>query len=68
MIARIADTGVEPDIRGTGNPEGEIDRQWVDPTKMREVLGWEPAVELEEGLSRTIEWYREHAEARAPAN
>ncbi len=68
MIARIADTGVEPDIRGTGNPEGEIDKQWVDPTKMREVLGWEPAVELEEGLSRTIEWYREHAEARAPAN
>ncbi len=67
-IARLADTGVEPDIRGEGNPEGEIDRQYVDPTKIRERLGWEPAVELEEGLRRTIEWYRDHPEARAPAN
>jgi CDP-glucose 4,6-dehydratase len=66
-IARLADTGVEPDIRGEGNPEGEIDRQYVDPAKIRERLGWEPAVELEEGLRRTIEWYQAHPEARAPA-
>ena len=50
LIARLAGTGVEPEIRGAGNPEGEIDRQYVDPTKLRETLGWEPAVELEEGL------------------
>ena len=31
MIARLAGTGVEPDIRGTGNPAGEIDRQYVEP-------------------------------------
>jgi CDP-glucose 4,6-dehydratase len=67
MIARLADTGVEPDIRGEGNPEGEIDRQYVDPAKIHERLDWEPAVELEEGLRRTIEWYRSHPEARAPA-
>lgn len=67
LIASLAGTGVEPDIRGSGNPEGEIDRQWVDATKIRERVGWEPAVELEEGLRRTIEWYREHPEARAPA-
>lgn len=67
-IARLAGTGVEPEIRGSGNPEGEIDRQYVDPTKLRETLGWEPAVALEEGLERTIEWYREHPEARAPAS
>ncbi len=42
-ISRLAGTGVEPDIRGTGNPEGEIDKQYVDPTKLRETLGWEPA-------------------------
>jgi CDP-glucose 4,6-dehydratase len=67
MIARLADTDVEPQILGTGNPAGEIDRQYVDPTKIRELLGWEPSVDLEEGLRRTIEWYREHPEARAPA-
>ncbi|MGZ4290028.1 MAG: NAD-dependent epimerase/dehydratase family protein [Gaiellaceae bacterium] len=26
--------------------------------KAREVLGWEPAVELDEGLEKTIAWYR----------
>jgi CDP-glucose 4,6-dehydratase len=67
-IARLAGTGVEPEIRGSGNPEGEIDRQWVDPTKIRERTGWEPQVELEEGLGRTIDWYRAHPDARAPAN
>ncbi len=68
MIARLAGTGVEPEIRGTGNPEGEIDRQYLDPTKLRETLGWTPAVGLEEGLQRTIDWYREHPESLAPAD
>jgi CDP-glucose 4,6-dehydratase len=67
LIARLADTDTEPRILGTGNPEGEIDRQYVDPTKIREVVGWEPSVGLEEGLRRTMDWYREHPEARAPA-
>ena len=66
IIARLAGTGVEPDIRGQGNPDGEIDRQWVDPAKLRERCGWTPAVGLEEGLRRTIDWYREHPEARPP--
>jgi CDP-glucose 4,6-dehydratase len=68
IVARLAGTGVEPDIRGEGNPEGEIDRQWVDPSKIRDMLSWEPVVGLEEGLRRTIEWYREHPEARAPGD
>ena len=44
-------------------PHGEIDRQWVDATKLRELTGWEPGVDLEEGLRRTIDWYREHPRA-----
>jgi CDP-glucose 4,6-dehydratase len=67
MIARLAGTDVKPEILGAGNPAGEIDRQYVDPGKIREVLGWEPRVELEEGLGRTIEWYRAHPQAHAPA-
>lgn len=66
LIARLSGSGIEPDIRGSGNPEGEIDRQFVDATKIRDLVGWSPAVSLEEGLRRTIEWYREHPEARAP--
>ena len=63
-ILRLSGTGLEPDIQGEGNPEGEIDRQWVDPTKLRERCGWAPAVSLEDGLGRALEWYREHPDAR----
>jgi CDP-glucose 4,6-dehydratase len=65
LILRLAGTDLEPDIRGSGNPPGEIDRQWVDPAKLTERCGWGAEVELEEGLRRTIEWYREHPSARA---
>ncbi len=58
LICEIAGTGVTPDIQGAGTPAGEIDRQWVDYTKLTELTGWRPQVGLEEGLRRTIEWYR----------
>jgi nucleoside-diphosphate-sugar epimerase len=58
LICRLAGAGVEPDVRGTGTPEGEISRQWVDSSKLRAATGWAPRVDLEEGLRRTIEWYR----------
>jgi CDP-glucose 4,6-dehydratase len=64
LIARLAGTGVEPEIQGSGSPAGEIDRQYVDPGKLSEMCGWRPGVDLEEGLRRTIEWYREHPQVR----
>ncbi len=64
LIAVAAGAGIEPDFQGQGNPDGEIDRQYVDSTKLRELTGWRPEVELEEGLRQTLEWYREHPEAR----
>ena len=60
LVCRIAGTGVEPDVRGTGALRGEIDRQWVDSTKLRSMSGWEPRASLEVGLSRTVDWYRDH--------
>jgi CDP-glucose 4,6-dehydratase len=64
LIGELAETGVEPDIRGSGNPAGEIDRQFVDSSKLREMTGWRPEVDLRDGLARTIEWYRDHTEVR----
>ena len=37
LICRLAGSGVSPDIQGQGVPHGEIDRQWVDTTKLREL-------------------------------
>ncbi len=58
LTCAVAGTGVEPEVRGKGSPPGEIIRQWVDSTKLREMSGWAPEVSLEEGLRRTVEWYR----------
>lgn len=64
-ICALAGTDVEPDIRGTGTPDGEIDRQYVDASKLRALTGWQPRVGLDEGLRRTLAWYREHPSALA---
>jgi CDP-glucose 4,6-dehydratase len=64
LIAAAAGTGVEPEYLGSGTPDGEIDRQYVDSSKLRELTGWGPEVELASGLQRTLDWYREHPEAR----
>jgi CDP-glucose 4,6-dehydratase len=63
LICRLVGTGVVPEIRGQGTPHGEIDRQWVDSAKLGALTGWRAQVGLQEGLTRTIEWYREHPRA-----
>ncbi len=65
-IAAVSGTGLEAQFRGAGNPAGEIDRQFVDSGKLRELTGWGPRVGLREGLKRTLDWYREHPELRPP--
>jgi UDP-glucuronate 4-epimerase len=34
----------------------------ADVTKAGEILGWEPSIGMEEGISRTIAWYNENRE------
>jgi CDP-glucose 4,6-dehydratase len=65
LICRLAGAAVEPEILGAGIPDNEIDRQWLDSAKLRELTGWSPQIGLEEGLRRTIEWYRERPDALA---
>jgi dTDP-glucose 4,6-dehydratase len=36
---------------------GHDARYAIDPTRIREELGWRPSVTLEEGLRRTVRWY-----------
>ena len=58
-LIAVSGRDVEPDVQGEGTPHGEIDRQFLDSTAIREELGWEPKVGFDEGLRRTWEWYAE---------
>ena len=39
----------------------DVELRIPDVGKARELLGYEPKIDLEEGLGRTIQWYREHS-------
>jgi UDP-glucose 4-epimerase len=38
---------------------GEVRRSCLDPSLARRELGWEPRVDLEAGIERTLEWVRD---------
>jgi CDP-glucose 4,6-dehydratase len=40
--------------------EREIDAQYLSTEKVQAQLGWRAEVDLDDGLRRTIEWYRAH--------
>jgi nucleoside-diphosphate-sugar epimerase len=56
-LSRVSGRDAAPDVQGEGAPHGEIDRQMLDATAIREELGWEPRYGLEEGLGETWRWY-----------
>jgi UDP-glucose 4-epimerase len=37
---------------------GELQRIYVDTSKARDVLGWKPTVDLDEGLKLTVAWFK----------
>lgn len=53
IIAKIA--GIEITIKHVPGPMGVRGRN-SDNTRLREVLGWEPQLTLEEGLAKTYPW------------
>lgn len=38
----------------------EIWRMYADNTRAKELLGWQPSVSLDEGLKRTVDWFRQY--------
>jgi len=54
--------GLEPKIQFITDPRGAAHdfRYALDCTKIKKELGWEPRVNFEEGLKRTVEWYFEN--------
>jgi nucleoside-diphosphate-sugar epimerase len=55
-IRDLAGSGSE--IVFTGRPIDDPENRQPDLTKARELLGWEPKVDMREGLAITLEWCR----------
>jgi UDP-glucose 4-epimerase len=56
LLARAA--GVERPAQHAPAKPGEQMRSSVDAARAAKLLGWRPAVALEEGLGRTVDWFR----------
>jgi CDP-glucose 4,6-dehydratase len=56
-ILKLMQSDLDSDVRNEA--VNEIRDQYLSARKAREVLGWKPLFTLDEGLRRTIDWYRE---------
>ncbi|MDU5111262.1 MAG: GDP-mannose 4,6-dehydratase [Clostridium sp.] len=56
-ILKIMSSDIKPIILNQGS--NEIIHQYLSAKKARTVLGWNPNYTIDEGLSKTIEWYED---------
>lgn len=56
ILARMG-SDLEPDVRNEAT--NEIRHQCLSSAKAHRILGWRPIHTLDEGLDRTIDWYRD---------
>jgi UDP-glucose 4-epimerase len=61
-LARLILDLVGSDVEIVHRPKrpGEVERNFANAGRAREVLGWEPQLSLRDGMMNTIEWFRAH--------
>ncbi len=64
LVSEIA--GVEVGVKHVDGPQGVRGRN-SDNTLLRRILGWEPEISLEEGLSKTYTWIEDQVRTKMPA-
>jgi dTDP-glucose 4,6-dehydratase len=57
-------TGSESEMRFGALPEDDPVRRQPDISKARRLLGWEPKIELKEGLMRTLDFFKSKVKRR----
>ncbi len=57
-VLKVMGSDIKPVVLGEAS--NEIKHQYLDAEKARRMLGWEPLFTLDEGLTRTIQWYRNY--------
>ena len=55
MMMRARD--LSNDVELHPSPQGSVKRRAPDLTKLRSLIDFRPAVPLEEGVRRTVDWY-----------
>jgi CDP-glucose 4,6-dehydratase len=60
-IIRLMGSDLVPDVRNEA--QNEIRNQYLSAAKARGELGWQPLFSLEDGLQKTVDWYREYFNA-----
>jgi dTDP-glucose 4,6-dehydratase len=50
----------EERITFLGDRPGQVFRHTCDASRLRDVLGWQAQTPFEDGLERTIAWYRDN--------
>ena len=55
-LLALMNSELRPEVRNEAT--NEIRRQYLSAARARDMLGWSPLFTLEEGLARTVEWYR----------
>ncbi|HTV04367.1 MAG TPA: GDP-mannose 4,6-dehydratase [Acidobacteriaceae bacterium] len=56
VLALMGRTDLEPIIQNNAN--AEIREQYLDASKARRLLGWEPKYNMDKALEETIAWYK----------
>jgi len=51
--------GKKANIQYIARHPADVDANWADVTKARRLLGWEPVVSLDAGVSQMVNWYLE---------
>ena len=61
LIAKIMDVKItiKQDIKRKRPLKSEVDRLMADNSKARKLLKWTPSYNLEKGLAKTIEWFKQ---------
>jgi CDP-glucose 4,6-dehydratase len=58
ILSLMGRSDLEPII--LNQAKGEISEQYLSAKKAREMLGWKPKFSVRDGLTETIEWYRDY--------
>ena len=66
MIVDLTKTKIYPKIGGLPYRAGEAMHFYSSTEKAKKLLCWQPKVSLKEGISETIEWYKDYLKKTTP--